>query len=276
MPAELTRIFSDVHFGDRASRVRSLHQIRPLFSEADHVVLNGDTLDTRPGPRPDFTAACRAQVGELLHTGAARVTALTGNHDPDLSDTHWLSLADGEVLVMHGDVLFDDIVPWGRDSGMIRRQIAACLAPHSKLSQLGLAERFAIWRKVAVAIPQRHQSERHPLKYALHFAADTLWPPTRLLRVFSAWRSEPMLAGRMVRAHHPRARFVLLGHTHRPSIRRLPDGLVVINTGSFSPPLGGYTVDLRETRLVVRRTLAHAGDFRPGPTVAEFPLGNGQ
>src|SRR3954466_6212027 len=61
VPAKLTRIFSDVHFGDRASRVDRLAQLRPLLDGVDQLVLNGDTMDTRPGPRPQYTSACRAE-----------------------------------------------------------------------------------------------------------------------------------------------------------------------------------------------------------------------
>ncbi|MBC7369402.1 MAG: hypothetical protein H7343_21760, partial [Undibacterium sp.] len=38
----LTRILSDLHYGDRASRLLSLGQLRPLLDGPDHVVLNGD------------------------------------------------------------------------------------------------------------------------------------------------------------------------------------------------------------------------------------------
>ena len=48
MAPELIRIISDVHFADRGSRVRSLGQLRPLLEGATLLVLNGDTLDTRP------------------------------------------------------------------------------------------------------------------------------------------------------------------------------------------------------------------------------------
>jgi UDP-2,3-diacylglucosamine pyrophosphatase LpxH len=275
VPPKLTRIFSDVHFGDRSSRVLDLAQIGPLFAQTDRVVLNGDTLDTRPGPNPAHTAECRAKLARFVGAANAPATFLTGNHDPDISTEHWLELAGSEVLVVHGDVLFDEIVPWGRDAARIRRYITAALGQHASPHRLSLAERFAIWRSAAVAIPQRHQSERHPLKYAWHFAADTLWPPTRVLRVLRAWRAEPALAAQLARAHYPNARFILLGHTHRPAIRRVPNGPVVINTGSFSHPFGGYAVDVEAKRLCVRRIQVRGRDFHPGRLVAEFPLATG-
>jgi predicted phosphodiesterase len=270
------RILSDVHYGDRASRVRRLEQLRPLFGDVSSVVFNGDTLDTRIGPRPAQTAQDSAAVRGFAAAAGVPVTFLTGNHDPDFSDQHALELAHGEVFVVHGDVLFDNIVPWGRDAHEIRTRIRRALgaAPEQQLTKLSLADRLELWRSVARAIPQRHQSERHPLRYATHFLADTIWPPTRFLEIFRAWHQEPRLATDLVRREKPKARYVILGHTHRPAIRQVPGGPVVINTGSFTAPFGGFAVDVATDRLRVRRVDYRGAEFRGGGVVAEFPLAN--
>jgi predicted phosphodiesterase len=271
--ADSIRIFSDIHFGDRSSRVRQLEQLRPLFDDIDRVVLNGDTLDTRPSPRPEHTLECRRAVDAFVRSSPAPVTLLTGNHDPDITTKHMLELAGGQVLVLHGDILFEEIVPWGRDAAIIRERIGAQLGgrPEGR-EKLTLEQRLDLWRNVAVTIPQRHQSEPHGLKYALRFAADTVWPPTRVLRVLAAWRAEPVRAAALVRQHRPAARFLVLGHTHRPAIWRLDDQRVIINAGSFCPPFGGYAIEVKADRLVVRHVVACGGEFRPDATVAEFAL----
>jgi hypothetical protein len=181
-------------------------------------------------------------------------------------------VAEGRVFITHGDILFDDIVPWGRDASECARLIAAELAARRPPERELLETRLAIWRHVAAHIPQRHQSETQRLKYALHFAADTVWPPLRIFRIFAAWRSTPGLAAALARRHRPGARFILTGHTHYPGVWRMPDGLVVINTGSFCPPLGGLAVDVTPDRLIVRRVEFRQGAFRPGPATAEFSL----
>jgi predicted phosphodiesterase len=273
VPTELTRIFSDMHYGDRLSRVDRLAQIRPLLDGVTDLVLNGDTVDTRAGPNPQHTAACRAHVQAFVRDNAGLpITFLTGNHDPDFSAHHLLERAGGRVLVTHGDILFDNIVPWGRDARTMAQRIAAAYRDAAPADRDTLDTRFAIWRRVAASIPQRHQSERDALKYAVHLAADTVWPPWRFLRVIHAWRSAPALAAGFARRHHPRAQFTLIGHTHRPGVHRMPDGAVVINTGSFCPPLGGYAVDLSPGQLAVRRIDFVRGEFRAGENVATFPL----
>ncbi len=275
MSDEITRVFSDVHFGDRASRVRRLAQLGPLLEGVSQLALNGDTLDTRVGPAPAQTAADHAEVMVFFRQAVPAVTYVTGNHDPDVSMSHVMDFAAGQVCATHGDIFFENIVPWGRDAALITQRIEAERRSLPENAPPSLEQQFGIWRRVAASIPQRHQSERHGLKYAWRFAADTVWPPTRFLRILRAWKVEPGLAATWARQHRPAANFILTGHTHRPGIWQMPGGLTVINTGSFCPPLGGYAVDISSTRLVVREVTALRGAFQPGRSVAEFALAAG-
>ena len=203
MPGELTRIFSDLHYGDRASRVRTLAQLRPLLDGIDHLVLNGDTMDTRPSPVPAHTAQCRAEVLAFFPAQTPRTTFLTGNHDADLTPHHSLDLAGGRLFVTHGDIFYHDIVPWSQDAPAIRPQIAAGLAALPAHERDQLAARFAVWRRVAAAIPQRHQSESRGFRYLQHFARDTVWPPARVWRILRTWRGEGATAAAFARTHRP-------------------------------------------------------------------------
>ena len=272
MPAELTRILSDIHFGDRATRVDRLAQLRPLFDGVSHLILNGDTLDTRPGRYPDHTAACRAEVIEFFPRQVLRSTFISGNHDADFSPHHSIDLADGEVFVVHGDIFFDTIVPWSADVPLIKRLMAAELkhlpAEHHSI----LEHQLAVIRRVCAAIPQRHQSERRRVVYALHYLADTVWPPLKIWHVLQAWRNAPRYAASLAQRHRPKAKFVVAGHTHRPGIWKMPSGVTVINTGSYCPPLGGTAVDIADGRIKVREVVAYGDEFRLGATIADFPL----
>ena len=96
MGHRLIRIVSDVHFGERSSTVRELGQLRPLVEGADLFVLNGDTLDTRPGGNAARTDRLRREVLGFFASCGMPVTFLTGNHDPDLDGRHsWNSRAAG-------------------------------------------------------------------------------------------------------------------------------------------------------------------------------------
>lgn len=274
--AEHIRIFSDVHYGDRASRVRSLAQLTPLLHGPSSLVLNGDTLDTRPGSDSARTAEMIEEVRMFFPKQVPQVTFLTGNHDANLTAHHIQELAHGEIFVTHGDILYDDLVPWSQDAPHIRDLLAREFSKLPVAARENLETRLDVFRRVAISIPQRHQSERNVLKFALQLANDTVWPPARLIRILRSWRDMPELAASVLRRHRPNAKFIVIGHTHHPGIWRRSDGRVVINTGSFSRPLGGLVVDLTGGRVVVRRIETRRGEFHAGEAVAEFALANPQ
>ncbi|MBL9201161.1 MAG: metallophosphoesterase family protein [Opitutaceae bacterium] len=269
------RILSDLHFGDRASQVTSLQQLRPLLEGVGHVVLNGDTLDTRPGPHPAHTAEARAMVSDFFPRHTPEASFITGNHDPDFGVTHETELAGGDIWITHGDVFFEEIVPWGNDAPLMRARLEAELAGLAPEHRADLRSLFAAVRRVAFSIPQRHQSERNPWKHAWRYLGDSVWPPTRAARILRAWRDGPRLAASFASLHRPRARFLVCGHTHRPGAFRQPDGRLVLNTGSFCRPLGGLAIDLEGGRLLVRPIVRRRGEFRAGASLADFALAAG-
>lgn len=272
MPDPITRVFSDIHYGDRMSQLRSFDQLRPLCQGVEHVVLNGDTIDTRPGGSPPLTRQWRADASAFLQDAGVPFTLLTGNHDPDLSEQHSLELAGGRVFLFHGDVLFKDIVPWGCDSAMIGRRIREELQSLPPAARDRFEDRLAVYRRVAAGVRQRHQSEKNPWRYAFRLASDTIWPPFSAFRILQAWLVLPRRAAALARRHRPKARYVLTGHTHRPGVWRVRGGITVINTGSFCAPFGGYLVDLAAAEITVRRISARAGQFHPGRILARLPL----
>jgi UDP-2,3-diacylglucosamine pyrophosphatase LpxH len=275
VPGDIIRIFSDLHFGDRGSRIRSLPSLAPLFEGATALVLNGDTIDTRRGPYPAVTAALRAEASDFFARRAPPATILTGNHDPDFSAQHRLDLAGGQIFVTHGDIIFDDLVPWGQDAAFARRRLVAELSALPVEDREDLDARLGAYRRVAASIPQRHQAERNRVKYALSFFADTVWPPERVLRVLRAWRQAPRLAAALARRYRPQARFAVIGHIHHPGFWRMPNGVTVLSTGSFCPPLGACVVDVGTDSIGLRRVVHRRDEFRLGKTVAEFALAPG-
>ncbi len=268
---DVIRILSDLHYGDRGSRIKSLPTLAPLFEGATSLVLNGDTLDTRPGPNPAATTALRGEVRQFFDHSAPPTTFLSGNHDPDYSAHHTLDLAGGQIFITHGDIIFDDLVPWSQDAPVIRQLLAKELAALTPAARDQLDARLGVYRRVAATIPQRHQSERNRLKYTLGFMKDTVWPPDRVLRVLGAWRRGPGLAANLARRHRPAARFAIIGHIHHPGFWH-QEGVTVLNTGSFCPPLGGCVIDVTPDHLALRRIIEKHGELRLGRTVAEFAL----
>ena len=268
----MIRIFSDLHYGDRATSLKSLPSLFPLFEGASELILNGDTLDTRYGPYAAVTEAARAEITGFFIKSAPPTTFITGNHDPDISEVHSLEIADRRVFVTHGDILFENLVPWGRDSKVLHQRIVAELVKLPAAQRENLRRQLIAYRTAASSIPQRHQSEQNPWKYAMGFAADTIWPPLRILRVFQAWKETPARAANLLQRHGLIAKVMVMGHTHRFGATRVANGTIVINTGSFCPPTGAGVVDVSTSRVVLRSVVRHGKEFRLGPVMAEFAL----
>ncbi|HYP17983.1 MAG TPA: hypothetical protein VEQ65_12295 [Opitutus sp.] len=272
MASSLIRIFSDLHYGDRATSLHSLSALQPLFDGASDIVVNGDALDTRPSPSPQLTAALRSEVLAFFQQHSPRATLLTGNHDPDIGSVHHLDFPAASLFVTHGDALFDDLVPWSQDAPLARKLVAAELAAQPASERESLSALLTACRRAAALIPQRHQSEPHGLKYLIGFARDTVWPPSRILRVLRAWRETPLRAAAFLQRHRPNAKFLAMGHTHRLGAFRAPSGKIILNTGAFCPPCAPGVIDLCRDRLSLRRVERRRGEFRLGPALAEFAL----
>jgi predicted phosphodiesterase len=268
----LIRIVSDVHYAERSSRVKALEELRPLLSGADRVIFNGDTVDTRPGGDVERTARLALEVKGFFASCGTPVTLLTGNHDPRFGTEDHLELEDGRVLVTHGDVLFESIVPWSGEAPLIRDRIRAALAALPLSGTTALEDRLRAFRDVEATIRQRHQAETNPLRYLARLANDTVWPPYRCFEMARAWREAPRRAASLASEHRPRARCIVIGHTHRPGIWRAPLRPVVVNTGSFTLPFGAFAADVSPGLVTVRRIERVRAGFRAGPAVGEVPL----
>ena len=268
----LIRILSDLHYGDRSSALTSLAQLNPLLDGVSQLILNGDTLDTRPSSTPERTAGLLTDIRHFFTHSAPPTTILTGNHDPDITELHHHTLLAGALFVTHGDALFDDLVPWSRDAPIGRDLVTRELAALSPAERTQLHPLLSAYRRAAYAIPQRHHSDPHGLRYLLGFLQDTVWPPGRVFRVLRAWREAPRRAAVFVQHHRLPARFFAMGHTHRCGVTRTPSGQIVLNTGSFCPPCATGAIDVTPDRLFFRRVERRQGAFHPGAITAEFSL----
>jgi predicted phosphodiesterase len=268
MAARVIRVFSDLHFRDAESHLQTLASLAPLFEGADEVILNGDTLDTQSAATRDHLPEVRAFFAATV----ARTTFISGNHDPDISPLGEHTLHSGRVWITHGDVLFDDIVPWGGLRGELVRRLTALSLDLSPPELARIETRLRLHRLACHALPERHDISSRDLLRRLRRITRALLPPRQALAMLRAWRDTPRLADELASRHRPDARLVLVGHTHYPGVWRRPGGRVVVNTGSFSRFWGGHLVELQDELVKVRRIEKRAGEFLPGRTLAEFPL----
>lgn len=196
---------------------------------------------------------------------------VAGNHDPDCSQLYHLELADGEVLVTHGDVLYPEIAPWSRFAAQFQKMIQTGLNELQNPGRHSLEHLLEINKKVARKIlsqphfyfPTNEGFFRHLLRY--------LWPPYRILRILGSWRHFPCSAAELAENHWPGTGFVVVGHTHYPGIWSCRDRRI-INTGSFLPGLGRLLVDIHQNHLEVRKIRRIKDAFHPGRMVRRYEL----
>ena len=266
----LTRILSDLHYGDPTSRVQSLASLRPLFEGADHIVFNGDSVETRPGPPADWRRKLRAQFLEFVQREVPRAIVVTGNHDADLSETHHIDLLAGIVFVTRGEIFFDDLVPWGSQP-RLRHLFARELAGLSASARLTLEGRLAAGKRACARLELLYDPLDHGLSAGLKRARHTVWPPWKPLSMMRAWWELPWRASDFAAHHRPNARFVVFCHTHLAGVWRR-GGVVVINNGTFCRPFVSYSTDVSPGGIVVRRVVRRGEDFVMGRVVAAFAL----
>jgi predicted phosphodiesterase len=272
-----TRIFSDLHFRDPQGVLKEMAEFAPLLGDAGRVVFNGDSLDTQIGAMARHGDELKA-FGARLEREGREVTWLTGNHDPDFGEEAELSLQEERVWVTHGDVFFHAIAPWSHYAGELRAGFER-LATGVPAAELGRVEtRLRLHREVVRTL-REPEHLFHPGVWARAYRlAHTVLPPRRVVEMIRAWCATPRLVAELARAQRPRAQVVVLGHTHYPGVWRVPArgaagrALTVINTGSFTRPLGGLFVELRGERVRVVRISRGAGGFRAERVVAEFAL----
>lgn len=267
------RIFSDLHFRDPRGLLHELDHFAPLLGDADRVVFNGDSIDTQ-------VPSMARHRGELLDFAARsgrEIDWLSGNHDPDLSEHGETSLAGGRVWITHGDVFFEAIAPWSHHAVELRRRLAEVGSGFSRDELARIETRLRLNRIVSHALPEEDHLFQPGLYGRVYRVARAVFPPRRLASILHTWSTTPRVVAALARAQRPEARVVILGHTHYPGVWRVPgrrgkEPIVVINTGSFTRPLGALFVELHGERVRVIRIRSGARGFEAGREIARFDL----
>jgi predicted phosphodiesterase len=267
---EPIRILSDLHYGHPASIIEHPDQLAPLFREAKTVVFNGDTVELRFLRGRRIGMRNSLLMREVCEATGARPVFINGNHDPILSDLSHVDLADGAVLVTHGDLLFHDISPWSHDAVLIGEAHTRELADLGEDAFLDFEKRLKASKRAALAIELHRPRMRRDSLSVLRTVLRECWPPWRPFQVFQSWMATPARAEALARVFRPRARFILIGHTHFSGCwRRGPR--MIINTGSFLPLSGRMAIDLQGGNLIIRPILLERGVFKAGAPMMQFP-----
>ncbi|MBC2604830.1 metallophosphoesterase family protein [Pelagicoccus albus] len=273
MPSRI-RIVSDIHLGHKASVIDELPALRPLAEGVDWLIFNGDTLELKYGDMDvdHYDPAKKKQefVDESSRWGC-RVSLITGNHDPEISELHSLSVLEGKIFITHGDGLFRDIAPWSSNIKNLKR-FSENIDPEATGTTAEELHEYLEKHKQATLLAHKHDKKYNPtlwgkMKIFLH----QTWPPTTPFRIIKSWMEVPSRALSLARRFDLDPQFIVVGHTHNPGIWRRGK-TTVINLGSYFPWPGARCIDIEEDSLTVRKIRKKQNQIELGSSLAKFKI----
>lgn len=270
-PTEPILILSDLHLGHRASRIKHPEQLIPILHGAGSVIFNGDTSEMRTSEDRQLGRKLAADLARICHQVGRKAFFVNGNHDPTVSATNHLDLADDAILVTHGDILFLDVAPWSRDAGHYRKKHLQILEGLSPDGYVDFEKRLLASKRTSIELQMLENPLTRGRSSGFRLLLHNCWPPWRPLMIIKAWREVPELAADLARVFRPEARFVIVGHTHCPGTWQV-ESRVIINTGSFVPYFGACVAILESGRLEVRQINLRQGQFVIGKMLRNFTV----
>jgi len=262
-------VVSDLHLSGRPRGDARVGKLRPLWAGAGTVVFNGDSFSLRAAAAGTWQETVD-RISSLCSRDGVRAVFLAGNSDFFLNAPQHLMLAEGRILVTHGDVIFPAISPWGPHVGRLLRARSAAIGKMAPERRRTLEGQLAAARQAQAAYSAR-RSEQRPGR--LSKMMDRLaWPlavPPRGVRLIRAWRAAPGLAFQFLQQYAPGAKCLILGHTHRPGVWRRED-TAVVNTGGFGRLSRPWVVRVEGAGVSVRKVKRRRGEFVPGREIANL------
>lgn len=256
------RILSDLHLGHKVSRIHNVQSLRPLIEGVDVAIFNGDTWQELARA---FRSRAQDQLEELKQLCSeltVKPVFLSGNHDPGWPGEGWIPLANGRIIVTHGDALLPSGSPWKREILSHPDRVEAIWRAHPG-ANTDPAQRIRLARAIASEL----RTTEHPIgKSFMMRAWDAATPPTRALHMILAWLRQADAGNRFCERYFPRAKVLVIGHFHRAGCWRR-NGRTIINTGSFMSPGRACLVDwYPETATLLWSDVNEESSsaFRPG------------
>lgn len=253
---EPVRILSDLHLGHAASRISEVEVLRPLIAGAGTVIFNGDTWQELAKGRLPRAADLLGGLRELCRSEGVEAVFLSGNHDPGWPGQGWVELAEGRIVITHGDAVLWAGSPWSREAFEREAELRRLWEEHRAAGD-DAGERLVLAREIARALKAASYPKGRSL---MRRVVDAVNPPRRAWEILSAWVGHPSATARFARRYFPAAEIVIAGHFHWPGFWHR-EGRVVINTGAFVRPHPAWWVEwqggwLRCGRVTEGRTLS--------------------
>jgi len=235
---EPVRVLSDLHLGHKISRIGTISALRPLISGAGTVVFNGDTWQELANPFLARSTVLLDELKSLCAEEGVEPVFLSGNHDPGWPGHGWVELAEGKIVVMHGDALLFDGSPWKREILVNGERVLELWKQHP-LADHDAESRLRVAREIARELCSvEYPNGRHFIQRAW----DAILPPKRAVKMLEAWFTQGSAGAKFCDAYFPNAEVLVIGHFHREGCWE-KNGRRIINTGSFTSPGRAHWVE---------------------------------
>jgi len=239
---EVTRIISDLHYGDPASWVRSL-DVCSRCSWRRSGGVQRDSVETRRSPIAHKTDQIREEFLDFTRGTAPGCAVIAGNHDPDISTLHKRNSRRSRLIITGRCCSRTGALePELPDQEFFRLELAALPADAREMPD----ERLAAAKRACARLELL--DDPHPRRPWERFqrTLGIFWPPHRTLAMIKACATAgPATA--FARQYHPGIRFILVGpYPYAGGLDR--SDIVVINTGSFCPPFAVTPSDVQPNK----------------------------
>jgi predicted phosphodiesterase len=206
-PKLRTLVLSDLHLGRATTRAHAPEIIAPLLEGFDRVLLLGDIIDQ--WYTPDQQAKALEQRIRVMckSAGVKELIYFRGNHDACLGGEEF-ALLDG-ILYLHGHALYHRL----RGNGSAKSRIQALNRRKFGERRAGSRSGRHIWNVIDHVYGSIPMAMLNPIAWP--------WPVV--------WRIRSLVDEI---APDGGVRGVVLGHTHRPGVRRLGD-VTLFNLGGW-------------------------------------------
>lgn len=241
--------------------------LESLLTGIDELILAGDVWQSRAQGKE--LARARDLLDRLVKMVSERGVALRllhGNHDPEEGEGVAF-LAGKQVLVTHGDAVYEDATPWAREIHRYRDEVAEIVERYRDQSDQAeaCAERA---REIAMTIKPVPMPRLPP---PLNYFVTALWPPSRAIEMTRVWLTMGEEGVRFLERSGEGASVLVCGHFHRPGIWEKA-GKVMVNTGAFMKGCRPWAVDLEEGVMIARSLDLVAGKYELGEVKGRWEI----
>jgi predicted phosphodiesterase len=241
---EPVRILSDLHLGHKISRIDEIESLRPLIAGAGTIIFNGDTWQELAAPFLSRATEMLDALKRMCAEEGAEAIFLSGNHDPGWPGPGWVELAEGKIIITHGDALLFDGSPWKREILVNGQRVLELWQEHPQAYSV-VEERLRVARKIARELcTVEHKTGRHLIERAW----DAVVPPRRAIRMLEGWFTQGSSGASFCDVYFPKAEVLVVGHFHRQGTWSCR-GRRIINTGSFMAPGRAHWVEWQDRFL---------------------------